>query len=175
MSVFTPLSDRLRVAHLSPGRDNEFTVAPDAAARRAIAAELGLSDLPDMRFEGAVRASGADEWALSGRLSARVVQPCVITLEPVETEIAEPVSLIFSPHVAAPEEEEVEMGDDSVEPLGQTIDIGAIAIEALSLALPTHPRAPGAEMPEIAGDDAPGPEETRKPFAGLAEMMKKEN
>lgn len=174
MSVFTPLSDRLRVAHLSPGRDNAFALEPDAAARQAIAAELGLSDLPAMRFSGAVRASGADEWALTGRLEATVVQPCVITLEPVTTVITEPVSLIFSPHVSAPEEDEVEMGDDSVEPLGQSIDIGAIAIEALSLALPTHPRAPGAEMPAIAGDDAPEPEETRKPFAGLAAMMKKD-
>ncbi|WBU62922.1 YceD family protein [Paracoccus aerodenitrificans] len=173
MSVFSPLSERLRVAHLSPNRDNPFDIAPDAAARREIAAELSLSELPHMRFSGRVQASGAEEWALDGKLSATVVQPCVITLDPVTTEISETVSLLFSPHVAAPEEDEVEMGDDSVEPLGQWIDIGAIAIEALSLALPTHPRAPGAELPEDASDPGPEEESSRKPFAGLADLMKR--
>ena len=92
-------------------------------------------------------------------------------MAPVETTLTEDVSLIFSPHVATPDEEEIEMGDDTVEPLGQWIQLGDIALEALSLALPTHPRAPGAELPEDAQDDT-GAEEPRRPFAGLADLMK---
>ena len=172
MSVYSPLSERLRVAHLSPNRDNEFEIRPDQAARHAIAQELALLDLPALRFAGHVRAAGADEWALNGRLIATVVQPCVVTLDPVQTEISEEVSLIFSPHLAAPDEDEIEMGDDSLEPLGQTIDIGAIAIEALSLALPTHPRAPGAELDGGATDEEEEGDDRRKPFAGLADLMK---
>ena len=168
-----PLSERLRVAHLSPSRDNAFDLEPDADARNRIAGRLELLELPRMRFTGAIRASGADEWALNGTLSATVVQPCVVTLEPVQSEISEEVALIFSPHVTAPEEDEIEMGDDTIEPLGQSIDLGAIAIEALSLALPTHPRAAGAELPDTATDDDDSEDERPKPFAGLAEMMKK--
>lgn len=161
------------MAHLSPSRPNEFDIAPDAGARARIAAEMELLALPEVRFSGAIRASGAEDWALSGKLVARVVQPCAITLDPVETAIAEDVTLIFSPHVTAPDEEEVEMGDDSIEPLGAWIELGDIALEALSLALPSHPLSPGAEMPETAIGDDPTEDEGRKPFAGLADLLKK--
>ena len=171
MNTSNPLPERLRVSHLSPSRPNSFDLAPDAAARRAIADELDLLDLPAFRFEGAIRASGSDAWALTGQLRATVVQACVITLAPVETTLTEDVSLIFSPYVATPDEEEIEMGDETVEPLGQWIQLGDIALEALSLALPTHPRAPGAELPEDAQEDT-GAEEPRRPFAGLADLMK---
>ena len=174
MSEGNPIPQRLRVAHLSPSRDNEFDIDPDAAARARIVAEMDLIALPQLRFAGHVRASGADDWALSGKLVAKVVQPCAITLDPVETDISEDVSLIFSPHVTAPDEEEVEMGDESVEPLGQWIQLGDIALEALALALPVRPIAPGAEMPEEAtDDDGADEEEARKPFAGLADLMKR--
>lgn len=173
MSAGNPIPQRLRVAHLSPSRPNEFDIAPDAEVRHRIAAGLELLALPEMRFAGAIRASGAEDWALTGKLVARVVQPCAITLDPVETAIAEDVALIFSPHVAVPEEEEVEMGDDSVEPLGSWIELGDIALEALALALPSHPLSPGAEMPEEAIGDDPAEDEGRKPFAGLADLLKK--
>ncbi|MFV0408884.1 MAG: YceD family protein [Paracoccus sp. (in: a-proteobacteria)] len=175
MSARNPLPDRLRVAHLSPAQPNEFDLTPDEASRAQIARDLDLIALPMLRFSGDIRASGGDDWALNGRLVAQLVQPCAITLDPVTTDIDEEVALIFSPHVSTPDEEEVEMGDDSVEPLGQWINIGEIGLEALSLALPTHPLAPGAEMPETAidPDDEGDSGETRKPFAGLADLMKK--
>ncbi|NHF71733.1 YceD family protein [Paracoccus xiamenensis] len=171
MNVSNPLPERLRVSHLSPSRPNPFDLTPDATARSAIADELDLLDLPQFRFEGAIRASGSDAWALTGQLSATVVQACAITLAPVKTKLTEEVSLLFSPHVATPEEEEVEMGDETVEPLGQWIRLGDIALEALALALPPHPRAPGAELPQDVQDDG-AEDEPRRPFAGLADLMK---
>lgn len=173
MSAKNHLPERLRVAHLSATRDNAFEILPDAQRRAGLADDLGLIALPEMSFAGTVRPAGADDWALSGQLHARVVQPCVITLEPVETELSETVSLVFSPNIAEPEGEEVEMGDDSIEPLGQSIDIGALAFEALSLALPTNPRAPGADLPESLTPEAEGSEDTRKPFAGLGDLLKR--
>jgi len=170
------LPERLRVAHLSVARDNTFDLNPDAETRQRIAEALGLLSLPKMRFHGQVRARGRDEWVLEGELQASVVQPCVVTLDPVRTALREEVHLIFTPHLSQPDEEEVEMGDDTLEPLGAWIQLGGIAIEALSLALPTNPRKPDAEMPEEATDplDIDEPPEPRKPFAGLADMMKKD-
>lgn len=170
MNASNPLPERLRVSHLSPSRPNPFDLAPDAPARRAIADDLDLLDLPQFQFTGAICASGSDAWALTGQMTARVVQACVVTLEPVETTLTEDVSLTFSPHVATPDEDEIEMGDETVEPLGQWIQLGDIALEALALALPTHPRAPGAELPEDAQDEIE--DEPRRPFAGLADLMK---
>ncbi|QFQ87233.1 DUF177 domain-containing protein [Paracoccus kondratievae] len=161
---------RFRVAHLNPRQPTEFALAPDSTTRDALADELGINALPRLRFSGSIRAIANDSWEVTGTLSARVVQPCVVTLAPVATNLQEEVHRLFSPHVDSPEGEEVEMPDEDVEPLGQFIDVEAIMVEALTLALPLYPRARGAAL------DAPEPkeekEEPRKPFAGLADLIK---
>ena len=62
--------------------------------------------------------------------------------------------------------------DDEIEPLGERIDLGLVAIEALALALPAYPRKPGASFgpPESAlGEE----ESEAKPFAALAALRGK--
>ncbi|AUH62970.1 YceD family protein [Paracoccus zhejiangensis] len=174
MTATPSFAHRLRVAHLNPRAPNPLDLEPDAAARAAIAAELDLLDLPALRFKGEVVARGNDAWVLTCRLTARVVQPCVVTMAPVESPIDEEVRRIFSPHMTAPTEEEIEMPDDEMEPLGQFIDAGAVMIEALALALPLYPRADGAELPEAEDESEAGDEDDRKkPFAGLGDLLKK--
>ncbi len=165
---------RFRVAHLNPRQPTSFRITPDAEARKALAAELGLLDLPALSFQGAITASGSDDWRLDGQLTATVVQPCVVTLEPVTTALSEKVARVYSPHITPPEDDEVEIPEDDIEPLGQYIDAAAVMAEALALALPLYPRADGAELaaPEVADE----PEDnTRRPFAGLADLLKKPN
>ncbi|ABL69990.1 YceD family protein [Paracoccus denitrificans] len=160
---------RFRVAHLNPRQPTDFALAPAAPAREALAAELGLNALPRLRFSGRIRALASDAWEVTGELAARVVQPCVVTLAPVATDLREEVHRVFSPHVGTPEDDEVEMPDEELEPLGQFIDVEAIMTEALVLALPLYPRAEDAAL------DAPEPapeEPARKPFAGLADLLK---
>ena len=46
-----------------------------------------------------------------------------------------------------PDGDEVEMPeDDTVEPMPEVIDLAEVAAEALALALPLYPRAPGADF-----------------------------
>lgn len=161
--------NRFRVAQLNPRQPTSFALTPDADARAVIAAELGLTSLPALRFAGEIRPAASDAWQVTGKLTAKVVQPCVVTLAPVKTALAQDVQRIFSPHTKTPEGEDVEMPDDETEPLGQFIDIEAIMTEELTLALPLYPRAEGAELP--APDDADDPT-NRKPFAGLADLLK---
>lgn len=170
MTAPDPLTHRLRVAHLNPRAPNGFALHPDAPARRAIADELDLSDLPKLDFQGEIRAEGGDGWTLAGRLRARVVQPCVVTLKPVATSLDEEVLRRWSPHLATPEGDEVEMPDETLEPLGQFIDLSAVMIEALALALPDYPRLAGAELATTAPEQ-PAPD-TRRPFAGLDRLMR---
>lgn len=162
---------RYRVAQLNPRQPTAFALAPDAEARAAIAAELGLIALPALRFSGEIRPAPSDAWAVEGRLQAKISQPCVVTLAPVKASLDEEVHRLFSPHARAPEAPEAEMGDEDLEPLGAVIDVEAIMIESLTLALPLYPRAEGAALD--AAEEAPAPEEAgRKPFAGLADLMK---
>ncbi|WP_299362554.1 DUF177 domain-containing protein [uncultured Paracoccus sp.] len=172
MSVTTAFSHRLRVAHLNGRGPTDLTLEPDAAQRAAIAAQLQIQALPQLRMTARLAPAPQDAWELQGRLQARVVQPCVVTLDPVETALDEPVHRVFSPHAADPAAEDVEMPDPDIEPLDQTIDVGAVMVEALALALPEYPRAPGADLDAVTGDQG-GDEadDTRRPFAGLADLL----
>jgi uncharacterized metal-binding protein YceD (DUF177 family) len=84
--------------------------------------------------------------ALRATLEAVVVQPCSVTLAPVTTRIEEPVLRRYMPDLPMPDPgSETEMPeDDSLEPLPDAIDLAAVLAEALALALPPFPRAPGA-------------------------------
>jgi uncharacterized metal-binding protein YceD (DUF177 family) len=170
MTTAPPQQFRLRVAHLNPRSPTPFHLQPDADKRAAIAEELGITGLPKLDFKGQIRAEAGNAWTLSGRLTARVVQPCVVTLKPVKTSLDEEVRRTYSPHVTAPEAEEIEMPDDSVELLGQFIDLESVMIEALALALPEYPRAGGVEFEE-ENQEVPA-EETRRPFEGLDKLLK---
>lgn len=164
---------RLRVAHLNPRAETGFDLSPDGPARAAIAGELGLHGLPRLSFSGHVRSCGQEDWRLEGRLQASVTQSCVITLKPVRSVIDQPVLRVFSPHLHQPDSPDAEMLDDTLEPLGPFIDISAVMIEELMLALPEYPRAEGAGLaaePAPPADDTP--RESRKPFAGLDRLLR---
>lgn len=167
-----PYSHRLRADRLPARRVTAVDLTPDAEARARIAAALDLSALPVARLSGSLAPAPVDAWAFEGRLQATVVQPCGITLAPVTTAIDETLRRIWSPHAAATLEggEDVEMGDDETEALGAEIDLGAVLVEALALAIPPFPRAPGAalEAPAAAEDDV------RRPFAALGDLLKRD-
>src|SRR5579872_777838 len=73
--------------------------APEAA-REAIARRAALRTLPQLSAEFDLRPQGASV-RVSGRVNARVGQTCVITLEPIENDVAEVIDLVFAPAAAA--------------------------------------------------------------------------
>tara|TARA_R110002096_G_scaffold13722_11_gene48329 strand:+ start:1933 stop:2565 length:633 start_codon:yes stop_codon:yes gene_type:complete len=168
-----PFSHPFRVAALPTRKPRRFDLKPDAAMRREIAAFLDILAIKALTFRGTLAASGRHDYVLEAELVAVVEQACSITLAPVRTEIRETVLRRFIADFEVPEGNEAEMmaEDDTDEPLGEVIDAGHLAVEALTLALPIYPRAPGAVLGE-AGFTAPGTEPLRdadlRPFAGLA-------
>ncbi|MDO5612114.1 MAG: DUF177 domain-containing protein [Paracoccus sp. (in: a-proteobacteria)] len=172
MSDPTFFSHRLRVAHLNPRGNTDFDLRPDADQRAAIAQELGLLGLPALHMTGRIRPEGSDAWLLTAQIDARVVQPCVVTLEPVETAISDNLRILYSPHATTPDEAETQIPDEDIEPLGQYIDAGAAMTEALSLALPLYPRAGDAALDPAPEPDQPEQEDRQRPFAGLADLLK---
>ncbi|MDR5651709.1 YceD family protein [Ruixingdingia sedimenti] len=169
-----PYTHPVRAADLTGRRDRAFDLRPDAAACAAIAATLGINAVADLAFAGHLRPAGRADVMLEARLEATVDQPCVVTLVPVRSRIDVPVARRYVAGMAAPEGAEVEMPeDDTLEPLPEVIDLGAVMVEALALALPDYPRAPGAELGE-AVFAAPGVAALRdadlRPFAALARL-----
>ncbi|RBW60124.1 DUF177 domain-containing protein [Ruegeria sp. A3M17] len=164
----------LRVADLPQNAPTPFDLRPDSKGLDAIKTELGLLGLRKLSFVGDVRAQGKRDWILAGKLGATVIQPCVVTLEPVTTRIDIPVSRFYLKDWQNPDEPEFEIPEgDETEALGTEIDPASVMVEALSLALPQYPRKDGAEL-EQTGYTEPGKQamtdEDAKPFAGLANL-----
>ena len=166
-----------KVAAIAGRTSTHVRFHPTAPERQAIADALGLISLPAMTFDGDIRPAAKRDMVLEGKLTATVVQPCSVTLEPVTTKIADPVRRHFIADYKLPEADELEMPeDDSTEALGEVIDAAAVAIEALALSLPLYPRAAGVELGEAVFTE-PGLEPLRegdlKPFAALAGLVLK--
>ncbi len=166
-----------RVAAIAGRSATHVRFTPDPAARKAISAALGLLDLPHMQFDGEIRPSGKRDLVLSGTLTALAIQPCSVSLEPVRTRINETVVRQYLADFQIADGEEVEIPeDDTLEPLGETIDAAQVAIEALALALPLYPRAPGVDLGDVtvaAPGISPMSDADLKPFAGLAKLIDK--
>jgi uncharacterized metal-binding protein YceD (DUF177 family) len=109
---------------------------------------------------------------VKGRLTATLVQNCVITLEPFETSVAEDFTAYFVRLDTLPKPEEVQIEDDqspeSIDANGN-IDLGELTAQHLALAIDPHPRKPGAHF-EIPAEVAATP---AHPFAVLAEFREK--
>jgi uncharacterized metal-binding protein YceD (DUF177 family) len=172
-AVERPWSVPLTVSEV-PDTGRHLDLAADAPTRAAIAKLAGLAVLPRLEASYDVTRRGRGGLRVVGRVSATVGQTCVVTLEPIENEIDEPVDLVFVPAAElAPsgrDGAEVEVPlEDAPEPLvGGHVDLGAIATEFLILAIDPHPRKPDAvfHSPE-AGDDS------AHPFAPLAALKQK--
>jgi uncharacterized metal-binding protein YceD (DUF177 family) len=168
------LSHPLRVTRLSPKVPTTFSLAPDAATRAMLAKHLGIIAVEALVFQGSLTPVGRKDFTLQAELSARVVQPCVVSLQPVTTAVRDTVLRRFSHDYKDPVGDEVELQDDTIEPLPEVIDVGAVAVEALALLLPEYPRASDAVFDggDLADTDTDAGDRP-KPFAGLADLAEK--
>jgi uncharacterized metal-binding protein YceD (DUF177 family) len=177
-SDHTPASRRLDHPWSVPLRFEEvpltgshIALTPDERTRQAIAATAGLRTLPRLEATFEVTRSGADGLRVSGQVSATVGQTCVVTLEPVDSEVVEAFDIVYkpAPGPVAGEDLEISARTEEVEPLiDGTIDLGAIATEFLFLGIDPYPRKPGAVFePPSSGEPAGGA------FAALAALKKK--
>ncbi|MBF9032022.1 DUF177 domain-containing protein [Rhodobacterales bacterium HKCCE3408] len=172
IEITTESAARRPVVSLQQARPLEVTVLPDAEWRAALTERLGLLGLKKVRLTAVIERSG-DDVHLTGTLGATVTQPCVVTLAPVTTRIETEIERSYLADYEEPEEDEAEMPEDeTVEPLGSHVDLGAVLSEELALALPLYPHAEGVApgAADIAEDDA---DEDEAPFAGLKALKDK--
>ncbi len=148
-------------------------LAADERTRRAIARLAGVNALPRLVAAFDVARRG-HELRVVGQVCATVGQTCVVSLDPVENIIEEPVDLVFAPPRGeeGPREGKLAASDAA----GQTpealiegcADLGAVATEFLLLGIDPYPRKPGAVFAAPAADEA-----GRGPFAALAALNKR--
>jgi uncharacterized metal-binding protein YceD (DUF177 family) len=165
------------VRGLSPKKPTRFDLTAKPTERATMAETLGITAVHWFAFNGALHPVGRRDVRLEGSLEADVEQPCGITLAPVRTKIKEAVTRLYLADWQEPTGAETEIAaDDEAEALPDVIDVAQVGVEALSLALPAYPRAPGAELGAVAHAEpgvAPLTDDTVKPFAGLASLRDK--
>ena len=171
-----PMQHPLEVATLSRAIETSFDLQPDRAMLDRIAGYLGLESLNALRFKGQIQPRRKENWRVEARLTATLEQACVITLAPVPEKIDEQIirELIPAHQIRETAEPEIELdAEDGPDTFEDQIDIAAIALEQLALALETYPRAQGAELKSdnfSAPGIAPLTDADLKPFAKLAAL-----
>src|ERR1700682_2064913 len=83
--------------HEVPVTGRRFELKADEATRAAIAKSADLRALPRLDATFDVTRLNSNGLHVGGRVSATVVQACVVTLDPIENEVEEMIDLIFVP------------------------------------------------------------------------------
>jgi uncharacterized metal-binding protein YceD (DUF177 family) len=144
----------------------------DEAVRHAIADVGDLREVLSAQASFDVTPNSGGRYHVAGHVRARIGQTCVVTLEPMESDIDEPVELTFAPPDQIPEMaalvDEAEHSDGNTpDPLeaieNGIIDLGRVATDALYLAVNPYPRKPDAVFEALV--EAEDPED--HPFAAL--------
>lgn len=141
--------------------------------RRAICRRLGLASLGALQAHAVIARDG-EALTATGRLAAKLEQPCVATGEPVPAAVDEPFELTFLPEPASARDAEIELHADELDVVfhdGSRIALGAALVDTLALALEPYPRGPNAELAlreaGVLSEDEAGP------FAALAALKGK--
>lgn len=167
------LSHPIRFADMPQRKVTTVRLIPDAGQLEDLADRLGVDVFRKVRLDLTLSPGPGRDWTLAGKLGATVVQPCRVTTEPVTTRIEEKVARRYTPDDVTPEGEDVEMDDDTLEPLPGILDLGDVLEEALALAIPDFPRSPAADEIDMTATPTgaePLNDEAVKPFAGLAAL-----
>jgi uncharacterized metal-binding protein YceD (DUF177 family) len=168
----------LRISDIPKAKNMPFDVTFTPEQMISVAALISAASVKKMRIQGKISPSGNKDWVLNATVGATVIQPCVVTLEPVQTRVDTTVHLTYAADFKYNDTENVvEMTEDeTIEPLSDEIDLATIAIEAIVLALPDYPRASDAKLETAVftkPGDKPMTDEDAKPFASLAELKDK--
>jgi hypothetical protein len=154
-------------AALRPG-PSTVSVTTSAQERAAIAGDLGLISLHALAAQLTVSVGARGEVAIAGRLDAELKQSCVVSLRPVAQTIVAGISRRFVPAGSLAADRLPGVGADGDDPPdeygGAAIDVGAMVLEELILAIDPYPRAEGAELPATLAHQFGPPE---SPFSVL--------
>jgi uncharacterized metal-binding protein YceD (DUF177 family) len=157
------------------GRDLALSVGKDE--RALVADRLGVTEIHNLdvslhavRFRGGIR--------VTGRLTAVIVQPSVVTFDPVRQEIDEPIDRVFLPSGERPRagsaaaeifvDPDAEDAPDYFE--GPEVDFSELIVETLSLAIDPYPRGEGEGLDALG---LPQQDEDESPFASLESLKKR--
>ncbi len=168
------ISEFQRTVELEELDDGEIqrTIEADGDERQALARRFDLVAIDALRASVRIRrVAGGPLVRVEGRLTADVVQRCVVTLSDVPQHIEEDFVETFGPAGyrapdASGDADLPEAFDD------RGVDLGELAAQLLFLSLDAYPRAAAAGTQQ-QGDAAEATGDWAHPFAGLSELLER--
>lgn len=160
-----------------PTRGVEMDIEANPAERAALARRFDLQSVDALSAHLRLRAiAGGTLIRVDGRISAKVVQTCVVTLEPVPAMVEEEFELTYGGEEPDDEAGEIELSFDDADPpepiVGGAIDVGEAVAEHLALALDPFPRKADAAFDEPVDPPEEQPAKPN-PFAVLERFRQK--
>jgi hypothetical protein len=164
----SPISFEANVLRL-PAKGMPLSIEADEQQRRALADAHHLIEVRSFRTDLLVENWKRDGVKVTGRVKARIVQSCIVSLEPLDAGVDEELHALFVPEgskLLRPDAiEGGEMildaeGEDGPEPFsGDNIDVGQLAEEFFALGIDPYPRKDGADpvAPKPDADADRGP------------------
>lgn len=175
-----PFSFPVKVGHISANAV-AIHIEANEKERAALAKAWNVLEVSSLEADLQVARWKKDGVKMKGEVKAKIVQACVVTLDPVESLIEEPVESIFVPEgsrlarIAANDSGEMVLDPDGPDIpdvfTGDTIDAGEVVAEHVALAIDPYPRKAGVSFGERI-------ESTEKddikpnPFAALKDWKK---
>ena len=142
----------------------------DEPTRRAVAKVAGVNDIARLKARFDLARRGRNGVNVTGTVSALVGQLCVVSLEPIVSEVNEAIDLSFGDETSIPTSA-LDVAVDAADPpeplVNGMVDLGAIATEFLILGIDPYPRKPGAAFAA-----PPNRETAGKAFAALAALKR---
>jgi uncharacterized metal-binding protein YceD (DUF177 family) len=178
-----PFSYPVKVGHISA---NAVTVRVEAdeRERQALAKLWQVLSVASLTAELQIARWKKDGVRLKGRVQARIVQACVVSLEPVESMIDETLEQIFVPEgsklarLMTGDTAEMVLDPDGPDLpetfVGDTIDAGAVVAEFAALAIDPYPRKAGHQFTDHIEADQTLSGGKPNPFAVLKDWKTKE-
>ena len=151
-------------------------IEADPAARASMAEVAGLREVLSASASLDVTPQSGGRVHVRGRVRARIGQTCVVTLDPIENDIDEPIDLEFAPPEQIPQlsdlvddaaESDTEIPDPPEPIINGVVDLGRLATDAMFLAVDPYPRRPDAVFEPLI--EAADPMD--HPFAALKALQ----
>ncbi len=155
-----------------PAQGLDLSFAPGPEICDALARHLNVPKVEALTARLHVAPERSDGAHVTGEIRARIGQVSVVSLEPFDTDVVEPVDVRFASAETiariianAPEDSEIDPPDLIVD---GAIDLGLLITEFLALGLDPYPRKPGEVFePHIENLESEAPV---SPFAALARL-----
>ncbi|GEC15483.1 YceD family protein [Nitrobacter winogradskyi] len=178
-TIPNPWISRATVAQI-PETGLHRDIEADESVRMALAKIAGVRDVAYARASFDLTPERDERVHVRGRVSARVGQTCVVSLDPIENDVVEDIDLVFVPEgrireFVVPINDEDGVGGEvpeAPEPIvNGVIDLGRLATDVLFLGIDPYPRKPDAVFAPPAS--AMDPED--HPFAALKDLKVRPN